>query len=449
MKACAKCGAALLATGHCPACMVLLSLGGDDDAEHSARTLGGCELHEEIGRGGMGVVYRARQTALGRDVALKMLLAGEFASPDFRRRFRQEAEIAARLRHPGVVAIHEIGEDDGQLFYTMELVTGRSLADLARGVPLPARDAAALVRSVADAVHYAHGEGVLHRDLKPANILVDSFGQPRVADFGLARADYSDSNTLTAQVLGSPPYLAPEIAAGGAASVASDVYALGAVLYHLLTGRAPFHGENVAQILAQVREGRIIPPRRLNPAVPRDLETICLCCLALEPARRYAAARGVAEDLARFLAGEPIHAKPPGIVGRAARWCRRKPAAAALLIVAALFVIALVYGSLAFARHKAALEHRATLLADARLARETGVNGSRTRALSALREAWAIKPGQDIRSEAIACLSLAEAAFVESLPPAIAPDISGSADGKWTLRFENNALLVIERDTEK
>jgi eukaryotic-like serine/threonine-protein kinase len=443
---CPACGAAVLASGHCPACIARISLTEEDALPEDGRAMGDYELFEEIGRGGMGVVYRARQVALRRDVALKMLLAGEFASPEFRERFRKEAEVAARLRHPGIVTIYEIGEENGQLFFTMELVAGRHLGEVTRGVPMLAREAAAHVRAVAMATHYAHGEGVLHRDLKPSNILVDSFGQPKVADFGLARADYV-AGTKSAHVLGSPPYVAPEIAAGKSASVASDVYALGAVLYHLITGRAPFHGENVAQVLAQVREGHMLRPRHLNPAIPADLETICLCCLSLESHARYHTAQAVADDLAHFLADEPIAAKPPGLAGRAWRWCRRKPAIAALLALSALLIVALVYGSLAFAQHKAALEHRAALLTEARAARESAAAGKRTTAIAALREAWRLKPGQDLRSEAIACLSLPEAVHVGSEAIQVPDKPGDSADGKWTLVFTEGTLSITERKT--
>ncbi|MEK0451956.1 MAG: hypothetical protein RL088_4224 [Verrucomicrobiota bacterium] len=447
MNACSKCGNELLATGLCPSCSLRLSLSPDDALPDDGRAMGNYELFEEIGRGGMGVVYRARQAGLNRDVALKMLIAGEFASEEFRRRFRREAEVAARLRHPGIVAIYEIGEEDGQLFYTMELVSGRNLGELTRGIPLGARDAASLVSRVADAVAHAHSKGVLHRDLKPANILLDSFGQPRVADFGLARAEHSPADTRSAHILGSPPYLSPELASGAAATVASDVYAIGAVLYQLLTGRAPFHGENVAQILAQVRDGQIIRPRQLNPAIPRDLETICLKCLSLEPGHRYPDVASIEADLTRFLADEPILAKPPGAAGRMLRWCRRKPAVAALLSLVAALIIALVYGSLAFGRHKAALEHRTSLLAESRNIRESGVSGAQSRALSALGEAWRIRAGADIITEAVASLSLPEGRLLRNaqMEPV---ERNVSADGKVRITYADGALSLHDGDRE-
>lgn len=444
---CAKCGSELLATGLCPACSARLALIPDEALPDDGRSMGNYELFEEIGRGGMGVVYRARQAGLNRDVALKMLIAGEFASEEFRRRFRQEAEVAARLRHPGIVAIYEIGEEDGQLFYTMELIAGRNLGDLTRGFPLAAMEAAGLVRRITEAVAHAHSEGVLHRDLKPANILLDSFGQPRVADFGLARAEHSPADTRSVHILGSPPYLSPEVASGAAATVASDVYAMGAVLYHLLTGRAPFHGENVAQILAQVRDGQMVRPRQLNPAIPRDLETICLKCLSPEPGRRYADVASIGADLTRFLADEPILAKPPGAAGRVLRWCRRKPAVAALLSLVAALIIALVYGSLAFGQQKAALEHRTSLLAESRHIRESGIAGARAKALDALGEAWRIRAGADIITEAVACLSLPEGRLLRNARVESA-ERSTSADGKVRIVYANGTLSLHDGERE-
>ncbi len=238
-------------------------------------------------------------------------------------------------------------------------------------------------------------------------------------------------------------------AGAGAADARTDVYGLGALLYHLLTSRPPFQGPTLDSILLQLRESEPLAPRRLNPAVPRDLDTICLQCLRHDPARRYATAAEVAADLARFLAGESIRARPLGRLGRAARWCRRSPATATLIALVGVLIVALVVGSLAFARKQERLEHRATLLADARAMREEGVAGSRTRALAALREAWAIKPSMEIRTAAIACLSLPEISLERVLAPseaeARAPEPGASADGRYALRFEKGALLVIER----
>lgn len=339
---CPRCDGPLapgLLGGRCPACLADAVWDEEPLAEAWAtpgptgRNFGAYVLEEELGRGAMGVVFRAWQPSLRRHVAVKLLLGGAFAGAEFTARFRQEAAVAAGLRHPGLVAIHEAGEVEGQLFYAMEWIEGLSLAARLRQGPLPARDAARLLADVAVTVAYAHRQGVVHRDLKPSNLLLDALGQPRVADFGLARRAEADSElTGSSDALGSPPYMAPEqTLAGAEASALADVYALGAVLYHTLTGRPPFQGASAAQVLQQVANEPPISPRRLNPAVPVDLETICLKCLEKEPARRYASADALAADLERFLAGRPVVARPVGLMGRSIRWARRKPALAAAL----------------------------------------------------------------------------------------------------------------------
>ncbi len=305
----------------------------------SGTQFGDYELLEPLGHGGMGVVYKARQRSLDRIVAIKMMAFGPTASPEFIKRFRAEAVSAAALHHQNIVAIHEVGIHQGQHFFVMEFVEGQSLARLAGGQPLPARRATAYLKAIAQAVHYAHERGILHRDLKPANVLIDLDDQPRVVDFGLARRLDADSElTVTGQVLGSPSYLPPEQAAGRRAHVSrrTDVYGLGATLYHLLTGRPPFQAESLAQTLALVLHDDPVPPRLLNPSVPRDLETICLKCLEKEPGKRYPTAQEVSEELGRFLEGQPILARPLGMAGKAWRWCRRNPQAASLAAVAVL-----------------------------------------------------------------------------------------------------------------
>jgi WD40 repeat protein/predicted Ser/Thr protein kinase len=306
--------------------------------------LGDYELLQEIARGGMGVVYRARQLSLNRIVALKVVLHGPFSSADFVRRFRNEAQVVAALRHPNIVAIYEVGEDHGNHFLSLEFVEGRSFADLVRQGPLPARRAANYLKIVAQAMEHAHQRGVLHRDLKPSNIMLDLFDQPRVTDFGLAKLVHCDSRlTVTGQVLGSPNYMPPEQAAGGFldGTPQSDVYSLGAILYELLTGRPPFQGETLQSILAQVQEAEPVLPRRLIPGLPVDLQTICLKCLQKEPARRYASAQALAEDLGCFLESKPILARPVSPLERAWLWRRRRPLLAAL---SAGFVAAVVLG---------------------------------------------------------------------------------------------------------
>jgi serine/threonine protein kinase len=287
------------------------------------RTFGDYELLAEIARGGMGVVYQARQRGLNRLVALKMILAGRLATAEDLQRFRTEAEAAARLRHPNIVAIHEVGEVDGQLFFSMQLIEGRSLTQRLSEGPLPGRIAAGYVRPIARAVHYAHRQGIIHRDLKPSNILLDHDDQPYVTDFGLAkRLGAADSGqTRTGAVLGTPSYMAPEQAAGKNKELgpACDVYGLGAVLYELLTGRPPFRSDTPLDTLLQVLENDPVPPRLLNPKVEHDLQTICLKCLEKDPLRRYASADELAADLERYLDGEPIRARSYNLLARLTR----------------------------------------------------------------------------------------------------------------------------------
>jgi WD40 repeat protein len=320
------------------------------------------EILSEIGRGGMGIVFKARHTRLGRVVALKMILGGGVIDQDDLARFETEASAASQLQHPNIVALFEVGSHAGQPYFSMEYVPGSSLAQLVARGPLPPRLAAQYIELTARAVHYAHGRGIIHRDLKPANILVTEAGQPKITDFGLAkRIDVEKGQTRSGAIVGTPSYMAPEQASGNRGlTTAADIYSLGAVLYELLTGKPPFRAETPFDTLLQVIDRDPELPRKLNSVVDRDLETICLKCLEKDPQRRYATAEAVADDLHRYLHGEPISARRLGAIGRTVKWCRRKPSLAALLALTALGLVLFVAGVIAFAaqQHGAALEEQ-------------------------------------------------------------------------------------------
>ncbi len=299
------------------------------DAFAPAPRFGDYELLEEIARGGMGVVWKARQISLNRTVALKMILAGKLASETEVQRFRREAEAAANLQHPNIVAIHEVREQDGQHYYSMDYIEGRDLAAIvSENGPLPPERAADCVKTIAEAVHFAHQRGTLHRDLKPQNVLMDAAAVPHITDFGLAKFIARDESlTQTGAAMGSPSYMPPEQAVGHLDQIGphSDVYSLGAILYELLTGRPPFRAETAMATMRLVMESDPVAPRKINHSLPPDLETICLKCLEKNPARRYNSARALAEDLGRFLKHEPIQAVPVSPVRKAESWLRRHP----------------------------------------------------------------------------------------------------------------------------
>jgi hypothetical protein len=305
------------------------------------RYFGDYELESEIARGGMGVVFRARQVSLNRLVAVKMILSGELASPDDVARFRTEAEAAANLDHPAIVPIYEIGEREGQHYFSMKFIDGESLSQRlqkATGKPLTReelKERIDLVIAVARGIHYAHQRGIIHRDLKPANILIDSAGQPHITDFGLARLSSSDSQlTRTGAIVGTPSYMAPEQALGSkGATTAIDIYGLGAILYSALTGRPPFEGQNPLETILRVQKEPPVPPSRLNSAVDHELEVICLKCLEKDPEARYRSAGELADDLARWVRGEPIQAMPPNAARLLWRWFFTNFKAAACVLV--------------------------------------------------------------------------------------------------------------------
>ena len=380
---CRQCGAGLGSDSHaglCPLCLVQVGIAlqpvanfkeqsprAADSAEGLPRRFGDYELLERIARGGMGVVYRARQLSLKRIVALKMILSGDLATRQMILRFRAEAEAAANLHHPNIVAIYETGEVGGQHYFSMEHVGGADLGRIVAGGPLPARPAARYLEKVAQAVEYAHRQGVLHRDLKPSNVLIDENDEPRVTDFGLVKKFSADSNlTVSGQLLGSPNFMPPEQASAKRGKVGrhSDVYGLGALLYDLLTGRPPFQAATLEETLQQVFEQEPVSPRALDPSVPRDLETICLKCLEKEPARRYPTAQAVAEELRRFLCGEPIHARRVSAPERLWRWCRRNPSLAALGASVNVLLIALAVGSVTVANRERVAAERFRGLAE-------------------------------------------------------------------------------------
>jgi serine/threonine protein kinase len=356
-RVCTECGATVFADapqGVCSVCLFrtgLASLDNEDDKAFEptvARMLkgfGDYELLEEIGHGGQGVVYRARQKSLNRIVALKVIGLSHWATEAHVKRFRLEAEAAASLNHPSIVPIYEVGERDGACYFSMGLVEGGQLDAVAKREPMPIRHAAELIAKLARTVSYAHEHGILHRDIKPGNILLDAEGEPHLTDFGLARLVETESTvTRTMEVLGTPSYMAPEQAVGNNACVASatDIYGLGAVLYQLLTGHPPFAGGTTFETVRLVLDTEPRQPRLLNPKVDRDLATICLKCLDKDPQRRYSSALALAEDLERWLKHEPIRARRTGLVPRGRKWVRRNPSIA--VMAAMLLVLAVPLG---------------------------------------------------------------------------------------------------------
>ena len=410
------------------------------------RAVPGYEIQAELGRGAVGVVYKARQIGLNRIVALKMILAGGHASHTTLGRFRAEAEAVASLQHGNIVQVYEIGDCDGLPFFSLEYCAGGSLAERLHGMPVAPELAARTIVKLARAMHYAHGCRVVHRDLKPGNILLhpkDDSGRPaetatspepfdfesvifKISDFGLAKRLDEDSQTKTGAVLGTPSYMAPEQASGKIHEVGplADIYALGAILYELLTGRPPFRAATALDTVVQVIHDEPVPPRRLQPSVPVDLETIALKCLEKDPLKRYASAAALADDVERFLDGEPILARPIGYSERAWRWCRRNPIVSALTTLVALSLIVGTVVSLYFAHQS---HERAELAIQnegkARREREAARRNQYVAEMNLVQRAWRdvemarvrrFAPGSDAAIERRHRLSRAGVALLES-----------------------------------
>ena len=449
----------------------------------------GYEVEEEVGRGAVGVVYRARQAAINRPCALKVVMEGQLARPDKLIRFLEEARVIARLKHPNIVGIYDLGTHETGPFMALEWVGGGTLADRVAAGPLDPAEAARLAATLARAAGYAHEKGVIHRDLKPANVLMTEAGEPKIADFGLAKhlhAANPGGTALPGQPVGTPTYMAPEQTGGkGEVTPAADVYSLGAVLYELLTGRVPLAGASIEDTLRLVAGQEPVPPRELNAKVPRDLETVCLKCLEKDPKKRYPDGHALADDLGRFLAGEPIAARPIGPAGRAVRWLARHPrwaVAAALAAALTLTAAAGLVGGLvrlAEERRRAELAEQAAvarlteeqkakaetreqrwqgLVSEARAVRRGGRAGQRTEALAKLKEARAVLAGPAadarpaagdlavIRDEAIACLALPD---VESADGPIPPLVFDRGRGEGmpaSARMSRDGRLGVSAD---
>jgi WD40 repeat protein/tRNA A-37 threonylcarbamoyl transferase component Bud32 len=402
--------------------------------------LAGYTILEELGQGGMGTVYKARQLSLNRLVAIKALRSPDLADPHTLTRCRAEAEAVARLEHPNIVHIFEVGEQDGQPYLVLEFVNGGSLARRLGGKPQPPRAAAELVETLARAIHHAHQHGVVHRDLKPANVLLTAEGTPKIADFGLAKVVLGEpGQTLPGTILGSPSYMAPEQAEGDVGEVgpAADVYALGAILYEVLTGRPPFRGASVLETLEQVRCEEPVPPRQLLSKLPRDLETVCLKALARSPARRYPSAGALADDLRRFQNGEPIQARPVGLPERLGRWCRRHPvraglAAAVTTLLGAVVVLSVLLALVSTAHERA--QRRAALIQQLQVVRTMPhVSGWSAEAWQTIAEAAALGKDDRLRSQAAAVCAGLDARLGRQLHEVSASWVAIDASGTRVL----------------
>jgi WD40 repeat protein/tRNA A-37 threonylcarbamoyl transferase component Bud32 len=433
-------------------------------ADESGERLGDYQLQRRLAEGGMGVVWLARQVSLQRTVAVKMIRSGLLATPAEVERFRREAEAAAALDHPNIVPVYEIGEDGGRHFFSMKFLEGGNLAELSASCDPDTRRsvawmrrAAGLVSRMARAVHHAHQRGVLHRDIKPTNVLLDEEGTPHLTDFGLAKlTDRDIGMTQTVMVMGTPGYMAPEQAAGNTAQVtiAADVYSLGAVLYELLSGRPPFEGGSTLEVLRMAGEQEPLPMRRHNPRLSRDLETICLKCLHREPASRFVSAEEVAADLERWLAGQPILARPVGSLEKVRLWWRRHPAVAiAVLLLLALAAVSTVAAvRLREQRDEINESLRSSLLAQAQVLRLGTAPGRRAESLRVVAAAVRIRPSMEARNEAIAALALPDLGppqtWHAARPQRHTPQRMLSADGERYVLFGQSNGLTVHRRTD-
>jgi eukaryotic-like serine/threonine-protein kinase len=408
-----------------------------DAGDTTARRFGSYELFEELGRGGMGVVYRAQQSHPSRIVALKVILPLQSSTPGMIGRFKAEAETIASLDHPHILPVYEAGERDGMPFFSMKFAGGGTLAAHLRDFDGKTREAVELLAAIAHAVDHAHRRGILHRDLKPGNILLDAQGNPYVADFGMAKWLGRDhAATLTGMAVGTPSYMAPEQATGRSAdlTVAADIYSLGGILYELLLQRPPFAADSVVEVLRQVADQQPVAPRSVRANIPRDVETICLKCLAKEPAQRYATAEALALDLERWLEGRPIHARPLGAMARTWRWAQRNRVPASLAAILLGILLAVAVGSsiaarrLSIARAETTEQLRSALLAQAKASRLTGRLGQRFETLAALKKAAAIRPDLDLREQALAAFALPDARFGPN----------------WNLRHASNSPVAFD-----
>jgi tRNA A-37 threonylcarbamoyl transferase component Bud32 len=385
----------------------------------------GYEILGVLGRGGMGVVYKARHLKLNRLVALKMILAGGHAGAGELARFRTEAEAIARLQHPHIIQVFEVGEHEGKPYFSLEFCAGGSLAQNLDGTPWPPKGAARIVETLARAMQAAHAKGIIHRDLKPANILLLEDGTPKITDFGLAKKLDDVGQTQSGAIMGTPSYMAPEQAGGAGKHLgaAADIYALGAILYQLLTGRPPFKAATPLDTILQVVNDDPAPPRQLQSKTPRDLETICLKCLHKESQKRYASAQDLAEDLRRFQAGEPIQARPVGQLERAWRWCYRNPAVAGLMgaVAATLVLGATIAGYFAWESHQNADLYRQEAIFSKRKENEAKQNEGKTKeALENVKKQKKIADDNWTRSEwkvYAGNIALAQAAWQEHNVP--------------------------------